>query len=138
MQFTPFQLKPAHVAVLLAFAALPAAAENTAKAATTNQQVADEAVQADALPEVSVKASQEQDKGEYIAPVSTVGGKVPTAVRDIPQTVTVINRAIMDSQGATSFSDALRNVPGITIGGAEGGQIGNNINLRGFSARTDI
>lgn len=138
MQFTPFQLKPAHVAVLLAFAALPAAAESTAKAATTNQQVADEAVQADALPEVSVKASQEQDKGDYIAPVSTVGGKVPTAVRDIPQTVTVINRAIMDSQGAASLTDALRNVPGITIGGAEGGQIGNNINLRGFSARTDI
>jgi catecholate siderophore receptor len=135
LQFTPFQLKPAHVAVLLAFAALPAAAENTAKSATANQQVAD---QAEALPEVSVKASQEQDKGEYIAPVSTVGGKVPTAVRDIPQTVTVINRAIMDSQGAASLTDALRNVPGITIGGAEGGQIGNNINLRGFSARTDI
>ena len=29
-------------------------------------------------------------------------------------------------------------MPGITIGGAEGGQIGNNINLRGFTARTDI
>ena len=44
----------------------------------------------------------------------------------------------MDAQGATSLSDALRNVPGITIGAAEGGQIGNNINLRGFTARTDI
>jgi catecholate siderophore receptor len=29
-------------------------------------------------------------------------------------------------------------VPGLTIGGAEGGQIGTNINLNGFSARTDI
>jgi catecholate siderophore receptor len=137
VQFTPFQLKPAHVAVLLAFAALPAAAESTAKTANAHQ-VADEAVQADALPEVSVKASQEQDKGEYIAPVSTVGGKVPTAVRDIPQTVTVINRAVLDAQGSATLADALRNVPGITIGGAEGGQIGTNINLRGFSARTDI
>src|SRR5471032_2261969 len=44
----------------------------------------------------------------------------------------------MQAQGATSLVDALRNVPGITIGGAEGGQIGNNINLRGFTARTDI
>src|SRR5471030_2668927 len=26
----------------------------------------------------------------------------------------------------------------ITLGGAEGGQIGNNVNLNGFSARTDI
>ena len=33
---------------------------------------------------------------------------------------------------------AVRNVPGLTIGAAEGGQIGNNINLNGFSARTDI
>jgi catecholate siderophore receptor len=44
----------------------------------------------------------------------------------------------MDAQGTASLTDALRNVPGITIGGAEGGQIGTNINLRGFSARTDI
>jgi catecholate siderophore receptor len=56
----------------------------------------------------------------------------------VPQSVTIVNRAVMDSQGATSLADALRNVPGITIGGAEGGQIGNNINLNGFSARTDI
>ena len=34
--------------------------------------------------------------------------------------------------------NALRNVPGVTIGAAEGGTIGNNINLNGFSARTDI
>ena len=65
-------------------------------------------------------------------------GKIATPLRDIPQTVTVINRAVLNAQGATSLSDALRNVPGITIGAAEGGQIGNNINLRGFTARTDI
>lgn len=70
--------------------------------------------------------------------MSTVGGKVPTAIRDIPQSVTVIDKAVMQAQGATSFADALRNSPAITIGGAEGGQIGNNINLRGFTARTDI
>jgi catecholate siderophore receptor len=70
--------------------------------------------------------------------VSTVGGKTPQAVRDIPQTVTVVNKALLDAQGASSLADALRIVPGITLGGAEGGQIGNNINLRGFSVRTDI
>ena len=41
-------------------------------------------------------------------------------------------------RAATSLADALRNVPGITIGAAEGGSIGNNFNLRGFSARTDL
>ncbi|MGN6649363.1 TonB-dependent receptor [Trinickia sp.] len=69
---------------------------------------------------------------------SSVGAKVATAQRDIAQSVTVINQALMQSQGATSFQDSLRNAPGITIGGAEGGQIGNNINLRGFTAQNDI
>ena len=64
--------------------------------------------------------------------------RLPADQRDIPQSVTVLNRSLLQSQGATSLSDALKNVPGITIGGAEGGQIGTNINLNGFTARTDI
>ena len=55
-----------------------------------------------------------------------------------PQSITVITKPLMESQGATSLASALRNVPGLTIGAAEGGQIGTNINLNGFSARTDI
>jgi catecholate siderophore receptor len=64
--------------------------------------------------------------------------KLPAALNDIPQSVTVLSRSLLQSQGMSSLADALRNVPGITIGGAEGGQIGNNINLNGFTARTDI
>lgn len=64
--------------------------------------------------------------------------KLPQDPHDIPQSITVLDRKLLQSEGATSLADALRNVPGITIGGAEGGQIGNNINLNGFSARTDI
>jgi catecholate siderophore receptor len=52
--------------------------------------------------------------------------------------VVIINKALMQSQGATSLTSAVRNIPGITIGAAEGSQIGNNINLNGFSARTDL
>ena len=57
---------------------------------------------------------------------------------DVPQTVVIINKALMQSQGVTQLTDAMRNVPGATIGSAEGGTIGTNINLNGFSARTDI
>ncbi|MGH8213248.1 MAG: TonB-dependent receptor, partial [Rhodanobacteraceae bacterium] len=77
-------------------------------------------------------------QGEYAPRASSVGAKMPTPSRDIPQTVVQVNRALLDAQGATSLQDALRNVPGITLAAAEGGTIGNNINLRGFSARTDI
>ncbi|HEX7639222.1 MAG TPA: TonB-dependent siderophore receptor, partial [Burkholderiaceae bacterium] len=64
--------------------------------------------------------------------------KLPADLKDVPQSVTVLSKALLHSEGATSLADALRNVPGITLGGAEGGQIGNNINLNGFTARTDI
>ena len=88
------------------------------------------------LPTVKVDGSAV--RADFISDTSTVGAKVPTAQRDIAQSVTVINQALMQSQGVTSFQDSLRNAPGITIGGAEGGQIGNNINLRGFTAQNDI
>ncbi|MBN9088483.1 MAG: TonB-dependent siderophore receptor [Reyranella sp.] len=68
------------------------------------------------------------------ASIQRLGGEV----RDIPQSITIINKALMQSQGATSFQSAIRNVPGLTLGAAEGGTIGNNINLNGFSARTDL
>jgi len=57
---------------------------------------------------------------------------------DVPQQVIVINRALMNSQAATTLDQAVRNVAGVTISSAEGGQIGNNININGFNARTDI
>ncbi|MDB5985725.1 MAG: TonB-dependent siderophore receptor [Nevskia sp.] len=100
------------------------------------QESAPETASATRLGEVTVNG--QQINNDYNAPVSTVGAKTPTPIRDIPQQVTVVNRAVMDAQGATSLESALRYVPGITFTAAEGGTIGNNINLRGFSARTDI
>ena len=87
------------------------------------------------LPESVVKASAPRD--DYNAAKSSLS-KLPENLRDVPQSVTVVPKALTDAQGGSSLADALRNVPGITIGAAEGGQIGNNINLNGFSARTDI
>jgi catecholate siderophore receptor len=126
------------IAFTLPFAT-PAVAQ-TAPAATATQTASNAAAKGSpdkdtALPAVSVVGTAQQD---YQADTSSVGGKTPTQLRDIPQTVTVINKALLDAQGATSFQDALRNAPGVTIGAAEGGQIGNNVNLRGFSALSDI
>lgn len=88
------------------------------------------------LAPVSVKESVSNN--DYAPAQSSVGGKGDTPLRDIPQSVNVVNRAVLDAQGTTTLKDALRNVPGITISAGEGGQIGDNINLRGFSARTDL
>lgn len=87
------------------------------------------------LPEVQVMDEGQADYQSY--DTNIIKGQ-QTPLRDIPQTITVINQEIMEAQGATQLTDALRNVTGITLGAGEGGQIGDNINLRGFSARTDL
>lgn len=87
------------------------------------------------LDQVQVRGTRDSD---YNAGRSSVGAKTDAALRDIPQTVNVVSRAVMDAQAATTLTDALRNVPGITLQAGEGGAIGDNVNLRGFTARTDI
>jgi catecholate siderophore receptor len=130
-------LKPLCAALLMALAApaLSLASDSFAAAAPSATDVpgAADPDQKPTLEKVDVTANT----GSYNTDTTTLG-KTPTAVKDLPQTVNIVNRELLQAQGATSFADALRNVPGITIGGAEGGQIGNNINLRGFTARTDI
>lgn len=91
----------------------------------------------DASPAVLQEVVVEGSRGDFNANGTSLS-KLPADLHDVPQSVVVVNKALMQSQGASSLADALRNVAGITLGGAEGGQIGNNINLNGFSARTDI
>lgn len=58
---------------------------------------------------------------------------------DVPQTITVIPRSVIDQQGATTLRDVLRNTPGITFQAGEGGTAsGDQMTVRGFDARTDI
>ena len=60
-------------------------------------------------------------------------------LRNIPQTITVIPSSVIESQGATTLRDVLRNVTGISIQAGEGGvPAGDNLSIRGFSARTDF
>ena len=70
---------------------------------------------------------------------SIVSPKYTAPLRDIPQTITVIDQETIEQQGATTLRDVLRNVPGLTVTAGEGGNVGgDNLTLRGFSARNDI
>ncbi len=72
-------------------------------------------------------------------PRASASAKLPEPLRDVPQTVNVITSAVMAQQGATTLRDVLRNVPGITFQAGEGGvPAGDQLTIRGFSARTDI
>ena len=72
-------------------------------------------------------------------PRSVASPKYTEPLRDIPQTINVITAAVMEQQGATTLREVLRNVPGITFQAGEGGvPAGDQLTIRGFSARTDI
>ena len=124
---------PVASALLVLFAA-PVAWSQQAPAAMLPQAVAAGTAET-TLPAVLVSGTA--DRAGFTSPTTSLNKLAPD-LRDVAQSVTVLNKALLQSQGATSLADALHNVPGITLGGAEGGQIGNNINLNGFSARTDI
>jgi catecholate siderophore receptor len=77
------------------------------------------------------------------APGTVVSSAKYTApLRDIPQTIEVIPRAAMEAQGVTTLSEALRNVPGITLQAGEGGgassTAGDMFNMRGFNASNSL
>ena len=89
------------------------------------------------LAPVIVKGKRDRDSQTYQSGVTSVG-KTPSAAKDIPQSLTVVNDKLMQDQGKDSFKEALRNVPGITFEAGEGGRIGDSIRLRGFSVSGDI
>jgi catecholate siderophore receptor len=68
--------------------------------------------------------------------------KYNAPIRDIPQTIEVIPRAAMDAQGVTTLSEALRNVPGVTLQAGEGGgassTAGDMFTMRGFNASNSL
>src|SRR5581483_5679195 len=48
--------------------------------------------------------------------------RLPTPLRDTPQTVNVVPQQVIQEQRAGTMEDALRNVTGITFSAGEGGQ----------------
>ena len=68
--------------------------------------------------------------------------KYAAPLAETPQTIQLIPRTLIEEQGATTLSDALRNVPGITMQAGEGGGASNTtgdmFNMRGFTANNSL
>ncbi|MCQ8116427.1 TonB-dependent receptor [Methylomonas rosea] len=88
------------------------------------------------LKDVKVKANRDKTT-RFKAETSTTGSKTEMALRDIPQSISVVKKELIESQNAFNLRDALRNVSGLTIAAGEGGRTGDSITLRGFSANSD-
>ena len=71
-------------------------------------------------------------------PDSIALAKFPAPLIDTPQSITAIPKQVLNQEGVTTFRDALRNAPGISLAAGEGGSQGDNLTIRGFTARNDI
>lgn len=65
--------------------------------------------------------------------------KYTAPIRDIPQSITVVPKQVLDEQNAQSLQDILKNVPGITFTSGEGNLgWGDLFTIRGFSSEQSI
>ena len=83
------------------------------------------------IPSVQVMGANQQQP-------TSANTKFTAPLLDTPKSVTIVPAEVIAQTGATSLTDALRTVPGITIGAAEGGNpVGDNMFIRGYNAQTD-
>ena len=79
------------------------------------------------------QAEAPEGKDALRATTSSIG-KGNQALRDIPQSVTVVTEKLIDDRNLDTLKDVLHNTAGVTFQAAEGGE--EDIRLRGFSLAT--
>ncbi|HET7086740.1 MAG TPA: TonB-dependent receptor [Rhizomicrobium sp.] len=88
------------------------------------------------LGPVSVSDRSDKNGLSHAPPLASMPS---TSLQDTPQAVNIIDQQTMRQQATTTLSDALRNVPGITIAIGEGGTLaGDQFKIRGFDAKDDV
>lgn len=81
--------------------------------------------------EIEIVVTGEQEVEGYNAPDASTATRTDTPLRDIPQSIQVIPRRVIEDQQVTEISDALRNVSGVTLQVDYG--VSYTYNIRGFS-----
>jgi catecholate siderophore receptor len=71
-------------------------------------------------------------------PNVTTLDKLSEPLIDTPQSVNVVPQFAVQDEGVSTLRDTLRNVPGISLAAGEFGAQGDNLTIRGFTARNDI
>jgi catecholate siderophore receptor len=102
---------------------------------TTEPRSTDQAPAPIPMKPVEVSGDRSQDY-RILQPSDTL--KLPEPLKDIPQSITIVPPEIMRERAEFTLRDGLRNVTGISFAAGEGGIQGDNLTLRGFSARNDI
>lgn len=84
--------------------------------------------------ESSTQSVTVQGEDQSLQQIPTVG-KTGTKLEDIPISVQVINRELVNAQGGIDLRDTIRNSSGIVQGGSDGFGFGDRFQIRGLEAR---
>ena len=76
-------------------------------------------------------------RSAYVAPIATTGTRTDTPLRDVPQSIQVIPRQVLQDQQITQIGDALRNVSGVSRATPSASFFGDFVNIRGFAIGRD-
>ena len=82
-------------------------------------------------PTTIVEKAEAPEGKDSLRTTTTSIGKGKQALRDIPQSVTVVTEKLIDDRNLDTLKDVLHNTAGVTFLAAEGGE--EDIRLRGFS-----
>jgi len=94
-------------------------------------------IQADGTVTIGLRDAQQVDVTASL-PESVAMTKFTEPLLDTPQTVVAIPQFVLQDEQNRTLQDAVRNVPGISIAAGESGAQGDNLTIRGFTARNDI
>lgn len=121
-QKTPLAWAIRSVLVLLGTAAIAPA---FGQAASTSSEPA-------VLPKVKVAAEADT----YRAESTSTATKTDTPLRDVPQSITVVTRELIEDQNMQNIADAVRYVPGVGMAQGEGNR--DTVVFRGSSSTADF
>ncbi|MBO9601870.1 MAG: TonB-dependent siderophore receptor [Novosphingobium sp.] len=73
--------------------------------------------------------------GSFTSGALTIGSKVPQALKDVPQSVSVLTSERLEQQNVTDFTSAMKQLPGVTLVQGTGGltNLENTFYSRGFA-----
>ncbi len=126
-----FKSNPLYFAVLMALSSMPMNSHAGQSGASTDAGE-------ETLPEVNVSAPEIDQEQGYNPPKAS-SSKFTAPLLDTPKSVTVLPEDLIKDTGSVTLQDALRNVPGITFGSAEGGgSIGDRPFIRGFDSQASM
>jgi catecholate siderophore receptor len=132
-------ISPTAFGASLAMAMASGAASIALAQGGSTQETTTPAAGAIALPSIEVGGAVPASPTNPLR-ATTGMGRLQGTVQELPQSIQVIPREILQQQNAVTLEQALRNVPGITstVGEGGGGVQGDQLRIRGFNAQNDI